>query len=113
MWQFFVFLLILGLIGNVLKWIGAALYVIFFFVILPIIGITITFHIIRAIYHLFNPDAKKAFLDKKEKEEAENRKREEQKEERMNWNVNHVEIAINNLNRINTKLANMEMNHLL
>lgn len=81
MWQFIVFLLLLGLIGKVLGAIGAAVYVIFFFVISPIVGIKIAFSILRAIYHLFNPNAKKAFLDKKAKKAEENRKREKQERE--------------------------------
>ena len=38
MWQFIAVLLILGLIGAVLKSIGAALYIIFIYVVLPIVG---------------------------------------------------------------------------
>ena len=80
MWQFIAFLLILGLIGAVLKWIGAALYIIFFYVILPILGFWIFYVVIRSIYHAFNPEAKRAYLERKAKEAEENRKRKEQEE---------------------------------
>lgn len=63
MWQFIAFLLILGLIGAVLKWIVAALYIIFFYVVLPIVGFSILYVVIRSIYHAFNPEVKRAHLD--------------------------------------------------
>lgn len=80
MWQFIAFLLILGLIGSVLKWLGAALYIILFYVILPIVGFWIFYVVIRSIYHAFNPEAKRAYLERKAKEAEENRKRKEQEE---------------------------------
>lgn len=80
MWQFIAFLLILGLIGAVLKWIGAALYIIFFYVILPVVGFWIFYVVIRSIYHAFNPEAKRAYLERKEKEAEEHRKRKELEE---------------------------------
>lgn len=80
MWQFIAFLLILGLIGAVLKWIGAALYIIFFYVILPIVGFWIFYVVIRSIYHAFNPEAKRAYLERKAKEAEGNRKLKEQVE---------------------------------
>ncbi len=69
MWNFIVFLLILALLGNVLGAIGIA------------------------VYHLFNPDAKKAFLDKKAKKveedrkivEQENAKKEKEEAENRAW----------------------------
>ena len=63
-----------------LKWIGAALYIIFFYVILPILGFWIFYVVIRSIYHAFNPEAKRAYLERKAKEAEENRKRKEQEE---------------------------------
>jgi len=80
MWQLIAFIFILGLIGAVLKWIGAALYIIFFYVVLPIIGFTLLYIFIRSVYHAFNPDAKRAYLERKTKEAEENRKRKEQEE---------------------------------
>jgi len=80
MWQFIVFLLILSLIGSVLKWIGVALYVIFFYLILPIIGFRLLFFVLRGIYHLLNPVAKKAYVERKAKEAEENRNRKEREE---------------------------------
>jgi hypothetical protein len=76
MWQFIAVLLILGLIGVVLKSIG----IIFIYVILPIIGFWILYVVIRSIYHAFNPEAKRAYLERKAKEAEENRKRKEQEE---------------------------------
>ncbi len=80
MWQVIAFLLILGMIGAVLKWIGAALYIIFFYIVLPIFGFWILYVVIRSIYHAFNPEAKRAYLERKAKEAEENRKRKEQEE---------------------------------
>jgi hypothetical protein len=80
MQKFITFFLILGLIGAVLKWIGAVLYIIFFYVVLPIIGFWIFYVVIRSIYHAFYPEAKRAYLERKAKEAEENRKRKEQEE---------------------------------
>ncbi|BAO45438.1 SND2/TMEM208 family protein [Thiolapillus brandeum] len=80
MWQFIAFLLILGMIGAVLKWIGVALYIIFFYIVLPIVGFWILYVVIRSIYHAFNPEAKQAYLERKAKEAEENRKRKEKEE---------------------------------
>jgi len=80
MWRIIAFFLILGLIGAALKWIGVALYFIFFYVVLPIIGFSILYVVIRGIYHAFNPEAKRAYLERKAKEAEENRKKKEQEE---------------------------------
>ncbi len=80
MWQFIAVLLILGLIGAVLKSIGAALYIIFIYVVLPIVGSWILYVVIRSIYHAINPEAKRAYLERKAKEAEENLKRKEQEE---------------------------------
>ena len=63
------------------------MYAIFLYVILPILGFTLLFYVIRGTYHLVNPSAKKAYLERKAKEaedtakEAEDqRKRKEQEE---------------------------------
>lgn len=80
MWQFIAVLVILGLIGAVLKSIGAALYIIFIYVVLPIVGFWILCVVICSIYHAFNPEAKRAYLERKAKEAEENRKRKEQEE---------------------------------
>lgn len=80
MWQLMVFILILGVIGSALKWIGAALNIIFFYFLLPIIGISILYLVGRGIYYAFNPEAKKAYLGRKAKEEEEYRKQKENAE---------------------------------
>ena len=70
MWKLLAFFLIVGLIGTA---IGVVLYL-----ILGVIALVIGFHIIRAIYFFFNPEAKKAYFERKEKEAEEVRKRKEQ-----------------------------------
>ena len=80
MWQLLAFLLIIGLIGAALKWIGAALYIIFFYVVMPIVVFRIFYVVTRSIYHAFNPEAKRAYLERRAKEAEENRKRKEQDE---------------------------------
>ena len=80
MWQLIAILLILSLIGAVLKWIGTALYIIFFYVFLPVLGFVLLYIVIRSIYHEFNPDAKQAYLKRKANEAEENKKRKEREE---------------------------------
>ena len=80
MWQLIVFILILGAIGSALKWIGATLNIIFFYFLLPIIGLSIIYFVGRAVYHAFNPEAKQAYLERKAKENEEYRKQKEQED---------------------------------
>ena len=47
---------------------------------MPILGFWIFYVVIRSIYHAFNPEAKRAYLERKAKEAEENRKRKEQEE---------------------------------
>lgn len=69
MWQFMAFLLILGLIAR------------YFYVVLAIIGFPILYVVIRSIYHAFNPDAKRAYLERKAKKAEEARRQKEREEE--------------------------------
>jgi membrane protein implicated in regulation of membrane protease activity len=78
--QIIVVLLALGLIGAVFKWLGGAIYIIFYYVVLPIIGFSLLYIVIRSIYHAFNPEAKRAYLERKDEKLEENRKRKEQEE---------------------------------
>jgi len=64
-----IIVLIITLIIVFHEWIGHALHVILVYVILPLVVITVAFHVIRAIYHFFNPKAKEAFKVRKAKEE--------------------------------------------
>ena len=75
----FVFLLILGAISLVLQAISAV-FKVALIAILVILGILITYKIIQAIYHFFNPAAKKAYIERKTKEAAEWKKRQLQEE---------------------------------
>lgn len=80
MWQIIAVLFILVAINAVLKWIGVTLYFIFFYVVLPIIGFSILYVVIRSTYHAFNPEAKRAYLERKAKEAKENIKKKEQED---------------------------------
>jgi membrane protein implicated in regulation of membrane protease activity len=93
MWQIIAFLLILGLIVAVFKWIGAALYIIFFYVVMPIVGFWIFYVVIRSIYHALNPEAKRAYLERKAKEAKENQKRKEQGEAEAKAKQERVKAA--------------------
>jgi hypothetical protein len=68
MLQFLFSLIFVVLLFTVLKWIGIAIYVIFIYVILPVVALSIAFVIARAIYHRFNPIAKKEYLERKARE---------------------------------------------
>lgn len=77
----FVFLLILAAVALVIQAIGAAIKVLII-VVLSILAIYIAYKIIvfaykltRSIYYLFNPKAKKAYLENKEKHDEDCRKR--------------------------------------
>jgi len=68
------FILIILVIGAVLQSILVALRVIFLYILLPYIAISIIYLIIRTIYHVFSPGAKKSYLEKKANETEEKRK---------------------------------------
>ena len=78
--QVMAFGIILGLISMALKFIGLTLYFIFLYLVLPIFCFWIIYVLIRTIYHAFNPEAKRAYLELKAKEADENRKRKELEE---------------------------------
>jgi phosphate/sulfate permease len=80
MWKFIAVLSILGFLGAALKLIGTALYIIFIYVVLPVCGFWVLYAVVRSIYHTFNPEAKRAYLERKVKEAEESRKRKEQEE---------------------------------
>ncbi len=84
MGQLIAILFILGLIGAILKWIGPILYNFFFYVALPIIGLIIGYTLLRIIirgaYHAINPDAKRAYIERKAREAKEHKKRKELEE---------------------------------
>lgn len=68
MWQLMVSILILGVIGSALKWIGVALNIIFLYFILPVAGLSIIYVVGRSVYHAFNPEAKQAYLERRAKD---------------------------------------------
>jgi hypothetical protein len=81
---FLVLIVILGLIGVVLKWLGPALYFVFLYLILPVIGLTLIYAVVLMIYHALNPDAKKAYLERMAEETEKIRKRKERVEAEAN-----------------------------
>ena len=80
MWQLMVSILILGVIGSALKWIGVALNIIFLYFILPVAGLSIIYVVGRSVYHAFNPEAKQAYLERRAKD-AERYRREKDRDE--------------------------------
>lgn len=75
------FLLLLGLvaISLVAQAVGIAIKVTFI-AVLAVIGILIVYKTIQTIYHFFNSEAKKKYIDRKEKEAEERRKKAESEE---------------------------------
>lgn len=83
------FLVIIGLISSLLKGVVGVIVGLFLYVVLPVIGAIILFLVFRWIYHLFNPDAKKAYLERKTRE-AESRvirERQEAEKQKMEFNI--------------------------
>ncbi len=70
MFKVIVFLLIISAIGAIFKWLAAAMILIIW-IILAIVALIIAVFVIRFIYYLFNPAAKKESLEKKRKQAEE------------------------------------------
>lgn len=84
MWQIIALFLVVALISAALNGIGVALYFVFFYVVLPIMGISILYIVIRGIYHALNPEAKRAYLERKANEAKKNRKKKAQEGAEVN-----------------------------
>ncbi|MEW6488707.1 MAG: hypothetical protein AB1578_12445 [Thermodesulfobacteriota bacterium] len=73
----FMFLLVMGAIALIARAIGVAIIAVLV-VVLSIIALVVTYKILQAIYHVFNPKAKAAYLDNKAKLAEESRRQQEQ-----------------------------------
>lgn len=80
MWELIALILFVLIITVILKWIGIAIYVLFVYIILPVVALSFIFIVLRSIYHFYNPTAKKAYLSRKAKEAEDTRTRKERAE---------------------------------